>query len=240
MKKFLKILLIIVLILALVMGAGFCYMYSTGRARISRLTEPEPGQIKVACVGDSITYGSGTTNWPKNAYPTVPQELLGQDYHVNNYAIGGRAVQADSDYPYTQLSQYQKSLEYQADILVFMMGTNDAKTVNWKNADAFRKDLEALLDSYGQARTILCTPAAAFFPDGQTEGVTSFDIQPEAVDQIAQITRDVAQERQIPLVDIHGLSLENEQWFEKDGVHPNNDGAAAIAQAVYQAIHTLE
>lgn len=62
-----------------------------------------------------------------------------------------------------------------------MMGSNDSKPENWKDADTFRKDLESLLD-------------------------------------------------------IHALTAENPQWFTKDGVHPDREGAAAIAQAVYNAI----
>ena len=30
--------------------------------------------------------------------------------------------------------------------------------------------------------------------------------------------------------------VKNPEWFEKDGVHPNNEGAAAIAQEVYTVI----
>lgn len=236
MKKVLKVILIILLVLVLVVAGGFAYLYFNGMSGMSHTTEAAKGQIKVACVGDSTTYGHGITNWPKNNYPVLLQGLLGDAYHVNSYAVSGRAVQPDSDQPYTALPHYQEGVDYGADILVFMMGSNDSKPENWQGADAFREDLLALLDSYGDTRIILCTPTASFWLEGQTEGVTSHDIQPLVVEEIAQIVRDVAAERGYTLLDIHELTAQNPQWFEKDGVHPNNDGAAAIAQAVCDAI----
>lgn len=231
-----KIITIVLLVLLVIIAAGFAYLYFNGLSGMSNTTEAKDGQIKVACVGDSITYGHGIKNWPKNNYPTLLQGLLGDKYHVNSYGVSGRAVQPNSDQPYTALPHYQESLAYEADLVVFMMGTNDSKPENWHGADAFKTELLTLLDSYGDAEIILCTPATAFFLDGKTEGPAEYDIQPLVVEEIAQIVRDVAAERGFTLVDIHELTASHPEWFAKDGVHPNNDGAAEIAQAVYGAI----
>ena len=37
-------------------------------------------------------------------------------------------------------------------------------------------------------------------------------------------------------IDIHSLSESHPEWFEEDGIHPNNDGAKAIAEAVAEVI----
>ena len=232
MKKVLKIILMILLVLALLAAAGFAYLYWNGMSGISNTTQAKDGQIKVACVGDSTTYGHGISNWPQNNYPTVLQNLLGEKYHVNNYGVSSFAVQEDADCSYRTLAHYQESLKYDADFVVFMMGSNDSKAQNWKDEDAFREDLLSLLDSYGDAEIILCTLPSAFFLEGQTEGATNHDIQPLLVDEIAEITRSVALERGYTLIDIHALTALHPEWFEKDGVHPNNDGAAYIAQEV--------
>lgn len=233
--------MLILLIGFLIYGIStFAYLYFNGMTMLIQKSDPEPGQVKVACVGDSITFGHGIKNWPQNNYPKLLSVKLGEEYHVQSFGISGRAVQNDSDQPYTSLKYYGQSLEYGADILVFMMGTNDSKPENWHGEEAFQEAYLALLDSYLETENppevILCTPAAAFFMDGQTTGVTSHDIQPEVMPLIAQIVRDVAQERGYTLIDIYALTLENPEWFVKDGVHPNNDGAAAIADAVYSAI----
>ena len=231
-KKILRIILIVVLVLVLIVGGCFAYLYFAGMSGVSDTTDAATGQIKVACVGDSITYGHGISNWPQNNYPVVLQGLLGDDYHVNNYGVSSFAVQESADRSYRTLPHSQESLAYDADFVVFMMGSNDSKPENWKDADTFRADLQSLLDSYGDAEIVLCTLPSAFFPEGQTEGVTGHDIQPLVVDEIAQITREVATERSYTLLDIHALTAQHPEWFAADGVHPSNEGAAAIAKEV--------
>ncbi|MBQ8621476.1 MAG: hypothetical protein IJ422_04085 [Oscillospiraceae bacterium] len=231
-KKVLRILLIVVLVLVLLMGGGFAYLYFNGISGMSNTTQAKDGQIKVACVGDSTTYGHGISNWPKNNYPAVLQTLLGDGYHVNNYGVSSFAVQESADRSYRSLPHHQECLDYDADYLVFMMGSNDSKPENWKGADAFKADLLSLLDTYDDAEIILCTLPSAFFLEGQTEGVTEHDIQPLIVDEIAQIIRQVAEERGYTLLDIHAFTAEHPEWFAKDGVHPSNEGAAAIAKEV--------
>ena len=236
MKKVLKILLIVLLVLVLIIAGGFAYLYFNGISGMSNTTEAKDGQTRVACVGDSTTYGHGISNWPKNNYPSVLQNLLGESYHVNNYGVSSFAVQEDADRSYRTLPHYQESLAYDADFVVFMMGSNDSKPENWKGADAFREDLLSLLDSYGDAEIILCTLPSAFFLEGQTEGTTNHDIQPLIVEEIAEVTRQVAAERGYTLVDIHAFTAEHPEWFSKDGVHPGNEGAAAIAQEICRVL----
>ena len=238
MKKVLKVLLIILLIIILIVAGGFAYLYFNGMSGMSNTSEPKEGQIKIACAGDSTTYGHGISGWLKNNYPAVLQNLLGENYHVNNYGVSSFAVQTGADRSYRSLPHYQESLAYDADYVVFMMGSNDSKPHNWKGADAFKTDLLSLLDTYGDTQIILCTLPSAFFLEGQTEGTTNHDIQPLIVNEIAEITREVAQERGYTLIDIYALTAQHPEWFEKDGVHPSNEGAAAIAQEVYAMINS--
>ena len=235
-KKVGKILMIIVVVFALLIGCGFAYLYTNGMSGMSNTTQAKDGQIKIACVGDSVTYGHGISGWPGNSYPALLQELLGEGYHVNNYGVSMHALQDTSDYPYTSVKYYQESLDYDADIVVFMLGTNDSKPVNWIDAASFREDLITMLERYADAEIYLCTPAASFFLNGQTEGVTEHDIQPLIVEEIAQIIRAVAEEKGYSLIDIHTLTEGHSEWFAKDGVHPDNNGAAAIAQEIYTVL----
>ena len=228
--------MIITVIFVLLIGCGFAYLYFNGMSGMSNTTEAKDGQIKIACVGDSTTYGHGITGWPKNNYPTLLQGLLGDNYHVNNYGVSSHAVQETSDRPYMNLEHYQESLAYDADYVVFMMGSNDSKPENWIDGEHFREDLITLLDSYGDAEIILCTLPSAFFTEDHTENVTSHDIQPKIVDEIAQIIREVAAEKGYTLIDIHALTAQHREWISEDGVHPSNEGAAAIAQEVYNIL----
>ena len=207
-------------------------------------SEPRPGQIRVACVGDSITYGHGIYNWPEKNYPKLLGKLLGESFHVQNFGVCGRCVQDDSDQPYRETERYQQSLAYGADIVVLMMGTNDSKPENWHGVQAFRTALSELLDSYlmDEKKTVLylCSPATAFFAEGYTESVTTFDVQPDIVDTICEIVRDTAQKRGCPMIDIHTPTGKNPQWFSADSVHPDNDGALAIAQEIYSVLANIK
>lgn len=232
--------LMVALILLAAAAACFGWRYSRGQTGLAYTSDARDGQIRVACVGDSITYGYGTDNWPYSSYPCQLQALLGDGYHVNNYGVGNQTVQNGMISSYRSRRAYGDSLTYEADIVVFMMGTNDSKPVHWTDGATFRSELETFLDSYSGARIILCTPATLHYPDGKTEGAANFHLYPAVVDEIAQITRQVAAQRGYPLVDVHELTAEHPEWYAGDRVHPNNQGAAAIAGAVYQAVVALD
>ena len=237
MKKIYKIVLIVVASLVVVIAGVFGILYANGLSGMSNTSEPKEGQTRVACVGDSITYGHGIKDWKKNNYPAVLGRTLGDKYHVNNYGVSGYTVQEDGDRPYVTLDQYQQSLAYEPDVVVFMMGTNDSKPFNWSTPGAFRTDLENLLYSYEDigAEIILCTPATAFFLEETNSSETSFNIQPEIVEVIAAIVRGVATSHGYTLVDINDFTENHPEWFD-DGVHPNNEGAKAIAEEIAKYI----
>lgn len=46
----------------------------------------------------------------------------------------------------------------------------------------------------------------------------------------------MAAEESYTLLDIHTLTKDHPEWFEADGVHPSNEGAAAIAQEVSRVL----
>ena len=239
-KKVVKVLMALILVIAVLLSCGFGYLYFNGMSGISRTSQPADGQIRVACVGDSITYGHGISNWPKNNYPALLQGLLGDSYHVNSYGVSGRAVQDNSDQPYRALPHYEESLAYDADIIIFMMGSNDTKPENWHGEDAFKSALLDLLDDYTQGDKqpviYICTTPACFFMEDSEGELTSHDLRPAYADIVAEIMRETAEELGYPVIDIHALTESNQQWFTKDGVHPNNDGAAAIAREIFNAI----
>lgn len=236
-----KGLIIMALVLALIGGGGLFFWDNLFNHDSSLETDPHnDSTIKIACVGDSVTYGYGLNNWEESNYPAVLQGLLGSDYHVKNFGVSGSCVQETSDGPYTTTSAYEKSIKYDADIVVFMLGSNDSKVDNWQGMDHFRDSYCKLLDAYGEAQIILCTPPTAFYINSfgkvtrdDSDGITSFEIQPGIVEEMADMVYDVAKERGYKVVDINTLTDAHPEWFSVDGTHPNEDGAKAIAEAVY-------
>ena len=219
-------------------------MYNNGLSGKYINMQAKDGQIKVACVGDSITYGHGISDWTKNSYPVLLQSILGEEYHVANFGSSGACVNPAGDQPYVGREIYQAALDYDADIIVFMMGTNDAKPENWTSEEKFLEDYEALLKSFTKGESApkiyLALPAEAYFSEDcdPDTGIASYDIQPAVIDVIAETIQLYASTNGIEMnvIDIHSLTEANPKWFEVDGIHPNNDGAKAIAEAVAEAI----
>lgn len=229
------------IVLICVGAITFLFLYEFGLTDIMKNKSHNDSQIKIACVGDSVTYGYGLTNQPKNNYPHILGQLLGETYHVNNYGISGSTVQFNGDQPYSNTTAYIDSLAYQSDILIFMLGSNDSKPENWINKEKFKEDYLALLNSYtdggNDPEIYLCTPPTAFFKKDKNKGLTTFDIQPEVVEEIANIVREIAKENGYFLIDINDFTENREDLFSKlDHVHPNNDGAKAIAQTVFESL----
>ena len=48
------------------------------------MTAVAGGKIKVACVGNSVTWGMTITDREKNCYPAQLQKMLGDKYEVRN------------------------------------------------------------------------------------------------------------------------------------------------------------
>ena len=73
------------------------------------------------------------------------------------------------DFPYWRQAQFEQSLEWNPDIVVIMLGTNDSKTFNWVHADAFVPDFTEFVRSYqeidSQPRVLLATPTPLFGDD---------------------------------------------------------------------------
>lgn len=239
-----KKILSLILIVCLLIGATvFSAMFFNGLSGIRLNPKYQEGQIKVALVGDSVTYGHSIKNWPKNNYPALLSDLLGDGYCVKSYGVSGSTVQPDGDQPYDATKAYQWSHEFEADILVFMLGSNDSKPENWKGAEKFKEEYLKLLATYTEVENppvvFLCTPPTAYFPEGVTEGLSNYDVQPEIIEEVAEIVKDVAADKEYTLININDLTENRRDLFGKDNVHPNNDGAKEIASAVYDFIKNV-
>ena len=62
-----------------------------------------------------------------NCYPAQLQAYLGDGYEVKNFGASGRTILSKGDYPYSETDTYKASLEYQPDIVLIKLGTNDTK-----------------------------------------------------------------------------------------------------------------
>ena len=210
------------------------------------LKQPKEGQIRVACVGDSVTYGFGIPHFGKNNYPAALQRLLGDGYCVNNYGYSGRTACLMGDRPYRVETLCTKSRAFAPDIVVVQLGANDSKTFNWGKTAAevivypeqFAWDLKELVKMYqalpSHPQVYVASPLPAY-EDGT--GKVRYDIQPDVIrDEILPIVRRVAEDTGAEWIDLFSVFDGKPQLFS-DGLHPTAEGAALLAQTVFDAIH---
>lgn len=204
---------------------------------LRRVASPIPPRvradgIRVAAVGDSITYGVGVLLWRHRcSYPAQLERLLGPGHQVLNYGASGRTAQDEGDEPYRETAVYRASLSVDPAVVVLMLGTNDSKPQNW-DASRYEQQLERLVEIYrdlpSHPRVYLLTPPAAY--------ANPYAIRGDVIaDQVAVIVRRVADRTSAPLVDVHAATAGSPDYFG-DGVHPNRRGAAVIAATVRDAL----
>ena len=189
--------------------------------------------LKIACIGDSITEGSGLSNPAVESYPARLQRLLGTNCIVRNYGISGRTLLKKGDYPYWREAYFKQSHDWLPDLVLIKLGTNDSKPYNWKHGTNFVAEFEELVASYASLasapRIIACTPCPVF-------GNGAFDIKPGTVaTNIAPAIRDLAARLDLGLIDFHDRLAGHSAWFP-DTVHPNSKGTAAMAAIVFDAL----
>ena len=78
-------------------------------------------EVKIACVGDSLTYGMGVEDREENCYPMVLQNMLGTDsYTIGNFGVNGATLQKEGNQPYWEEKRYEQSAFFLNRILLFL------------------------------------------------------------------------------------------------------------------------
>lgn len=192
-------------------------------------------QIKVACVGDSITFGCTVRNWCKNNYPAVLGALLDEKYCVNNFGYTNRTAIKTADYPYTKEKLYQQSLDFNPDIVVIMLGSNDSKENNW-NKVKFVKDYIEIINSYLELKSSPDVSVLIPPPMFEVRGKVMWQLRKDVmVDEICPTVKQIAEKTGAKCIDMYSV-FENKKELFSDGVHPNAKGSKLFAQKVYEEI----
>jgi acyl-CoA thioesterase-1 len=189
--------------------------------------------IRVACVGDSITFGAGVKDREHNSYPVQLGKLLGEKWDVKNFGHSGATLVKKGDSPYDKTKEYTQALEFQPNVVVIFLGTNDSKPQNWKYKDDYAGDYKDLIADFRKidpkVRVYCCLPVPAFPPGAYK--IRGDVIRGEAIPLI----KGIAEETQATLIDLDTPLSDKEAMFP-DKIHPNAKGAAVIAATVYRSL----
>lgn len=198
---------------------------------LQTLPQPRHDAIRVACIGNSITHGSGIDMQEANGYPAQLQRLLGQRYHVKNFGVGARCMMSTSDHPYMQEQAWRDAKAFLPNVVFIKLGTNDSKDYQW-NQQQYEQDYQAMIDTLkalpSHPTIFMCTPIRAF---RDKWGITDSVI----VNGVIPTIQRVAQRNGLQMVDLHSVITENGD-MTSDMIHPNDKGAAKMARTLRQLL----
>ncbi len=209
--------------------------------------EGEKKVIRVACVGDSITYGATSTNKNKT-YPVFLQEMLGLDYYVFNAGISGYSIVSTDQYAYKKSPEFQQAKRFMPDVVLFALGTNDANPTpnqpykNWENeendrANKFIQSTNELFNEFKAVKPdvqiIMLLPSALFKVGNDEWNADAWNANLDKY--VTPLLKDIANDNKLQTVDLRAWSLENKDVFV-DGLHPKDDTYRPFAQFVYDSI----
>lgn len=227
MKTRTALLLLLALVLAAAGGVALVWPDGLGKE------EPaDPSAIRVACIGDSITFGMGLKDRAKESYPAQLQQLLGPKYAVRNFGANKATLLKNGEHSYWRQKAFARAREFAPHIVVILLGTNDSSPANWKHKDQFLADAQELVREFAdlpsKPKVYLCKPAPAFPGDW---GISDQIIRSEVAPRLEQ----AAKQSGAGVIDLYSVLAGKAELFP-DKVHPHPGGAKLIAEEVARVL----
>lgn len=200
-------------------------------------------EIKITCLGDSITEGtnlSGEENYEEMTYPYRLGQLL-QAETVVNLGIGGSSIGRYWSDPF--VDRYREIPE-DTDLIIVMGGTNDGfcvserelGTLDERKEETFAGDLDALLkglkEDYPDSVIVLVTPLPNVLHD-MLRKEREYLLPQWA---LVSIMKSLAAEYEVPVIDLYNANLLDTHDaaviynFMPDGLHGNGAGYEILAE----------
>ena len=180
--------------------------------------------IRVACIGDSITAVSD--------YPVDLQRMLGRNYKVSNFGVVAATLLSNTSKPYIYEKALLRAKVSQPNIVVIMLGTNDAHVANYPLIDDFVSDYERLVGEFqvlsSNPEILLVKPPPIFTNEFN---LSNANLVEGIIPRIEQVAKDLG----LSTIDAYTPFVNHPEYF-KDGVHPTSEGASMIANEIYRGI----
>lgn len=190
-------------------------------------------KIRIACIGNSITYGSGLADRSKESYPAQLQVLLGRGYEVLNFGVSGATMLKKGNKPYWNTPEYQKVLASEPNLVFIKLGTNDSKLINRPMMGNFLDDYRDMISVLGKLnskpRVVLLLPVKAFSDD--KFGISGSYLK----DSIIPLIRKLGYGEHLEVIDLYSLFADKEALLA-DKIHPNAAGDGFIAARLKEFI----
>ena len=198
------------------------------------LIKLNPDVVKIACVGDSIT--EATLN--NVSYPQHLQMLLGYDeYYVFNFGKSASNVLESGIYPYRTWAEWQYSYlkEWNADIIVSMLGTNDGRYGSGISTYGDKDFVDDYIDLLTELKTLAKKVYVALSPFafGNEYGICADDVN----GKIIKAESYVAYKMGLDVIDVNSATkiCDREEYFP-DYIHGSDKGYGVIASAICEGL----
>ena len=183
-------------------------------------------KTKVACIGDSLTRGYLLED-AQSSYPAQLQQLLGSQYEVRNFGHTSSYVIDDGPVEYRNTEDYSAAIRYDADILIFMFGSNDVGAYNFTPL-YFQNQYRELIDSFRQTKK---HPKIYLIiaPDSR-------DLHFGLIQQTIQPVMILGQQLPATVINPYYLFLGHPEDYLSDGLHLTGTAYGKLAQLVLRAM----
>ena len=195
----------------------------------------EAHQVRMAMVGNSITFGTGLSDPANENYAAQLSDMLqgiyGDTVLIQNYGVSGRTMLRNTDKAIWDEIKFRNALEFVPDVCVILLGTNDSHPEYWDPyGDEFLDDYLTMIDTFKfrnpNTEFIVCLPPPIF--EGSMYGHDSLTL----VDEIIPLIESVATNTGATLVDFQSAFVDSVHLFP-DKLHPNVDGAQIMAEILF-------
>jgi len=205
----------------------FLFFYSAGFSQNQK--------VKVACIGNSVTYGYGLKDPATESYPVQLQNMLGEKYEVKNFGHSGATLLRKGHNPYYKTKEFSEAINLIPDIAIIHLGLNDTDPRDWNNySNDFKNDYAWLIDTLRktnpEVKIYICLMTPIFNDHPRFRSGTR-----DWYWQIQNIIPEIAKVNHTGMIDLHTPFYFHPNLFP-DALHPNKEGAVILAKAVYGAI----
>jgi lysophospholipase L1-like esterase len=202
-------------------------------------------QLRIACIGNSITFGARLDKPDIESYPAVVAEMLKANdylnYEIKNFGIGGATILR---FGTPNLWPLIDSLDnFKPDIVIIKAGTNETvgkPRLNWEHIGEFEKDYSDYIAEIRKVnpncKIIICSPLDMVIQtDGLSpERITDLSGRRPRIWELRKRIKKIAKSEQVSFLDLtKPFEGKANLMTKKDGVHPNKDGYQYLGSLVY-------
>lgn len=188
-------------------------------------------KLRVACVGDSTTWGTHATRADGVTYPDYLAKLGRRTLQVRNSGVGATTLLRRSGHAWCDTEEFERTIAFHPDIVVIMFGVNEIAHPDL--LDGFLPDALWLVGQFSSAipdvRIFIATPTPL------APAVEQRLKNSELATKIIPVWRQVAQMTGCEVIEVN-QSYPPTLDFLPDGIHPNAKGNRLIAELVFNAI----